>query len=342
MRKLSLLLFIAILLTACQTETKEHKDYVVFAGKITNHLGSDGKLESRTYSKEIKIAPDGTFSDTLHLKAEDSFLSFTDGNEYTPVYLKNGYDIYLTLDTKEFDETVKYSGEGAENCNYLANKNLFSEKLFAINIYDMEEDAFNQALSGIISKLDSLLVNTKDLDSTLIAQEKATLSDMEKGIKSYYTQRKEENEFNAALLGKPSPLFVEYENIDGSKTSLKDLLGKYVYIDVWATWCSPCKVEIPYLKKLEEQYHEKNIQFVSISVDEEKNYEAWKTMVKEKELSGIQLYSDKNWKSDFVRAYNINGIPRFILIDPQGNIVSADALRPSNPKLVELLDSLEL
>merc|ERR1711916_38022 len=66
------------------------------------------------------------------------------------------------------------------------------------------------------------------------------------------------------MKGMPSPKFVNYENNAGGKTSLDDLQGKYVYIDVWATWCGPCIQEIPSLKKIEKQYHNKNIEFVSI------------------------------------------------------------------------------
>ncbi len=61
-------------------------------------------------------------------------------------------------------------------------------------------------------------------------------------------------------------------------------------------------------------------------------------MVEEKELGGIQLFAPKGWKSDFVTDYRINGIPRFILIDPAGNIVSASAPRPSSDELIKLFD----
>ncbi len=141
------------------------------------------------------------------------------------------------------------------------------------------------------------------------------------------------------LKGMPSPEFVNYENNAGGETSLKDLRGKYVYVDVWATWCGPCIGEIPSLKKVEKQYHGKNIEFVSASIDTPNAYDKWKSMIKEKELGGTQLLADNAWQSKFVQDYAIDGIPRFILIDPEGNIVSADAPRPSNPELVTILDS---
>ena len=124
------------------------------------------------------------------------------------------------------------------------------------------------------------------------------------------------------------------------KTTLESLKGKYVYVDVWATWCGPCRAEIPSLKKMEADFHGKNIAFVSVSVDAEKDHDKWKTFVTEKELSGIQLYAGKTVLSEFIKTFEVNSIPRFILIDPTGNVVDADAARPSNPKLKEQLDSL--
>ena len=147
------------------------------------------------------------------------------------------------------------------------------------------------------------------------------------------------NKLKTITAGNPSPTF-NYENHKGGTTDLASLKGKFVYIDVWATWCGPCLREIPSLKEVEKDYHNKNVEFVSISIDESKDYDKWKAMVSEKELGGVQLMADKNWKSKFVEDYAILGIPRFILIDPQGNIVSADAPRPSDPELRKTLDEL--
>jgi len=142
--------------------------------------------------------------------------------------------------------------------------------------------------------------------------------------------------------GRPSPKFVDYENFAGGKTSLDDLKGKYVYVDVWATWCGPCKREIPFLKEVEEKYHGKNIEFVSISIDKASDHEKWKAMINEKDLGGIQLLADNDWNSAFVKDYQIQGIPRFLLIDAEGNILDTNAPRPSNPELIELFTELNI
>ena len=113
-----------------------------------------------------------------------------------------------------------------------------------------------------------------------------------------------------------------------------------VLVDFFATWCGPCRAEIPHLKNLEKEMHGKNIEFVSISMDPAKDKERWKKFVTEKELGGVQLMADKDWNSQFVLDYTIQSIPRFILIDPNGKIVNADAPRPSSKEIKELLKGL--
>ena len=69
--------------------------------------------------------------------------------------------------------------------------------------------------------------------------------------------------------GDQAPTF-KYLDINGKEVSLSDLKGKYVYIDIWATWCGPCTGELPHLKELEKKMHGKKIVFVSISCDKDK------------------------------------------------------------------------
>lgn len=131
-----------------------------------------------------------------------------------------------------------------------------------------------------------------------------------------------------------------FENHKGGFTSLEDLKGKVVYIDVWATWCVPCIKEIPHLQQIEKKFHNKNIVFVSISVDKIQDKEKWHNFVTKQQLSGIQLFAEKDFESDFAKKYRITAIPRFIIIDAEGKIVSADAPRPSSGKLPELIEQL--
>ncbi len=140
--------------------------------------------------------------------------------------------------------------------------------------------------------------------------------------------------WDKAAVGRPSPDF-KGEDINGKQMSLRDFRGKYVYIDIWATWCGPCQRELPFLKKLEEKYRERNITFVSLSVDTDKA--KWEARVKSGELCGTQLLIGRGTK--FQKDYRINGIPRFILLDPNGRIVNPDMTRPSSEDTEKILNA---
>lgn len=152
-------------------------------------------------------------------------------------------------------------------------------------------------------------------------------------------QQQREFQINAALATlKPGDKGYDFkfEDKEGKMVAFSDLKGRVVLIDTWATWCSPCKVEIPYLKKLEEEMKGKDVAIVSISVDEEKDKDKWKQMIADQSLGGIQLFA-KGW-SDITKYYKITGIPRFLVFDKEGKIVTVDAPRPSSPDLKPLLE----
>ncbi|MCH2193887.1 TlpA disulfide reductase family protein [Kordia sp.] len=329
-----LLLVAAFAIFSCKNEPEVPKDYVTLSGKIENQNSDSLVVRNRTYSKTIKVNKDGTFKDTL--KVENGMYNIFDGSESTNLYLENDFDLKLTLDTKMFDETIKYSGKGAIHSNFLAEDALLQEKLLDMDMLsNLDTGGLEKEIENISKKLKDFYNSKKDVDSTIIAAKLKDVDPMLNMYKQYAGQAITlKTKFSK---GTPSPAF-DYENHAGGKTSLADLKGKYVYIDMWATWCGPCKAEIPSLKKIETSYHDKNIAFVSISVDE--NKDAWQKMVTDKSLGGIQLHYGGD--ETFMKEYMITGIPRFILLDPDGNVVSADAPRPSNPKLVELFNELNI
>lgn len=129
-----------------------------------------------------------------------------------------------------------------------------------------------------------------------------------------------------------------YRDRNGNIVQLSDFRGKYVYIDFWATWCGPCKAQIPYLKKLEEKYKNRNIVFVTISQD--RNLKTWKKYLDDHHMHGVQLNSGTDKElSNFL---GINGIPRFTFVDREGKLIVADAPRPQEiEQISKLFDSQE-
>ena len=334
MKNIIYLLLTVVVLVSCNKET----DYVTFSGMIANK-STDSLLvfNPRTnYSKVIQLKKDGTFKDTL--KVVDGLFSITDSRNFALLYLKNGNDVTVNFDAKKFQETIKFSGDNTLENNFLKQSLINENKLFAnTSLMNLPKKDFNLKISNYVDEFNTRL-NAKTLDADFLEFQKGEIVK----FKNYLQKDYEEKNYTKLYLGKgkASPKFIDYENFKGGTTSLDDLKGKYVYIDVWATWCQPCKAEIPYLQKIEKEYHNKNIVFVSVSLDEKRSYETWKSMVKDKDLGGIQLYA-KGDKS-FATAYRVRSIPRFILIDAEGNIINANAPRPSSPELPKLLNSLKL
>ena len=139
----------------------------------------------------------------------------------------------------------------------------------------------------------------------------------------------------ALAKGRPAAEFA-FTDVEGDTVRLSDFRGRYVYVDLWAMWCGPCNAEIPHLKRLEERMRGRNIAFVGMSSDRDR--EAWEEFVRERGLGGTQLFMGGD--DSFLRAVHCEGIPRFLLIDPEGNYVNADMTRPSNPATLATLEAL--
>jgi thiol-disulfide isomerase/thioredoxin len=159
----------------------------------------------------------------------------------------------------------------------------------------------------------------------------------------YFVNQSIQDRFDAKMreLFKPDSgkkaLDFTYPDTNGNLTSLSDFKGKVVFVDVWATWCGPCKQQIPFMQEMEREFHGKDVVFISVSVDEENKKQDWLNMIKEKEMGGVQLFAS-GW-SKICKDYNITGIPRFMLFDKNGNVVTINAPRPSDSKLKVLINN---
>ncbi len=123
-------------------------------------------------------------------------------------------------------------------------------------------------------------------------------------------------------------------DIDGKIHSLEELKGKIVVLDFWATWCGPCLCEAPYFDKLALKYKNDNVVFLSISMDE--NKQKWTAKVKSNP-SKVQNWIALN-VNEMAENYQINGIPRFVVIDKDGNFYESQMARPSEKSFETILN----
>ena len=138
--------------------------------------------------------------------------------------------------------------------------------------------------------------------------------------------------------GKVAPDF-ELISDKGETLHLSDLYGQYLFIDVWATWCGGCVMEIPYMEKLQEHFaNDKRIKLISISWDY--TQKVWLDYLKKRPATWAQYIVDKENMDVMKKEYRMTGIPRFLLLDPEGRIISIDYARPSEPECVEMLEKV--
>lgn len=129
---------------------------------------------------------------------------------------------------------------------------------------------------------------------------------------------------------------IQFEDQTGKKVNLVQFKGKYVVIDLWATWCGPCRLTSPIFEYQANRYkYFDKLVFLSASVDEDKT--KWKLHIKNKKSAVTQWWiADKNVLSTL----GINGIPRFMMIDPEGKIYNANLPRPDDTNFVDILDGI--
>lgn len=114
---------------------------------------------------------------------------------------------------------------------------------------------------------------------------------------------------------------------NGKEVALSDYVGKgkYVFLEFWASWCNPCRMEIPYLKAAYKKYAAKGFEIVGVSLDTTK--EDWMKAIEKYGINWPQMSDLKRWQSEAATLYGIRGIPTALLIDPNGVIIANSGMR---------------
>ncbi len=125
-----------------------------------------------------------------------------------------------------------------------------------------------------------------------------------------------------------APFELAFTAIDGREVDLAKLRGKVVLIDFWATWCGPCIAELPNVKQVYSDYHDKGFEIVSISLDDAKDRQKFIDLVAKEEVTWPQRFEGLGWNDPLVKTWTVSGIPAMFLLDQDGMLVSTNACGP--------------
>ncbi len=192
---------------------------------------------------------------------------------------------------------------------------------------DVSDKVSDGILNGYVSRFDYAGKYEQGLAMLKEATEKYQLDG--KYLKKFISNR-------ATIQGSPFPEGLTFTDKEGKTHTIDEFKGKYIYIDLWASWCVPCCKEVPHLQALEKELDNPNVVFLSISIDQKA--QPWLKKMEELNMHGNQWHDAK---STLPSLLNVRGIPFFLIYDKEGRLYQYNAPRPSHPQLKALLEELK-
>jgi len=344
-------------------------------GKITGSNGETIYLEKLANPQPVLVDSvvldhNGEFAFKNYVPTIGFYRLKTDARNMITLVLDSNDKVNVTADIKDFDHTRKVEGSPESNLFFeydviAKGRNLQLDsldkafqtimevsKLDSLRMdsvsrlfekpYNAIMQRFNRLISEKIQKNTSAyasIIAIQGLEPDKFAD---TYKALDAGLTKKYPRDKNVlmfhdvvNKMLATTVGQQAPEIV-LPSPDGKEIALSSLKGKVVLLDFWASWCGPCRKEMPNVVKAYAKYKSKGFEIYGVSLDKDKD--KWLAAIKSDGITWPQVSDLQYWNSSVVKLYSIEGIPYTILLDTAGNILAKN-LRGSelDKKLAEVL-----
>lgn len=272
---------------------------------FTQGLSTSEQLKKLT--KEIENNPNSFWAYSSYWKLK---FSLTGSFDTLALYKKEFEDQLLALRNKYSEN------DSLSNCEVVIYYNYGRTLTSLLSNTAMEWMSIRNKYNGIIAKIPE---EKRTEEVNKIYKGEQQISEQIK------IQQKNLNKSAEEFLNKPAPDF-EFETLDGKKTKLSDYKGKVILLDFWGTWCAPCVAEIPTLRKIYDEFKNKNFEMISISSDafiKKLDKNKLQEFTQNKEMIWPQVLDDAEQRIH--KLYKINSWPSLFLINEKGIIIKTSA-----------------
>lgn len=321
-------------------------------GTFSFHGPMDGTATSR-----ITLTRDGKGRDyEIYAKGDGDIVYIDFGSDNMTITSADSLHNAVIKGSKTYDERIAY--EKATGLTIMETNRIANQRWSALTPEQQKDTSSIKVIDTWVRKIrserkDKLMTYAKThkdsryslqalkelMQVYAVADEEAegVFNNMNAAVKASYDGQQFSNGLKArraAVAGKKARNFTQ-ANVQGKQVSLSDYKGKWVLLEFWASWCSPCRQEIPNLKKQYELYSGKGFNILSVSADSDRK--KWLDALDKEKMSWEQVSDLKGWNNEVVKLYAISGVPANFLINPQGDIVAVNLVGEKlNSKLEEV------
>ncbi len=297
--------------------------------------------------KKLTIGTDKTFDITLSLKEPALFSLASKNTVFLHLVIKPEDNIQLKIAGQEiictgsietqylidyesyrkkiFNKWLKPAYDSSEAVDKIGDKVRIEywrqQEVYAMDQYKSALNAWARQSFFIhsLAAIHHSLRWNPDKDTALMD---TVLAAYKKNYSGYLLTRQLENKVNRAkriALGAVAPIF-QSTTMEGKIFELRSVKSNYILLDFWASWCPPCRGESPTLVRVYNEYKEKGLEIVSISIDEDQK--KWLKAINKDNYTWINVSDLQGWKSETGNLYGVSSIPASFLLDAQGRIVA--------------------